>query len=196
VDKPISNFSIRLMLETLREIRPAGVDELLSEAGLAWLKGADLGDASPALVKTSQLAKVYAVVHQHLGETLTRLFLTNYGNKMAPMLLEHPTVKSLAQKSKTLPAAGRAGWAIKETCAFLNTIWANVQMREDPGAWYLEVDQCPICAGIQGASAPICASSEIIYTTLLRAIGGQWPTFKEVACRAQGSPLCSYRLAK
>jgi predicted hydrocarbon binding protein len=147
-------------------------------------------------VTTSQLANVYAVVHRHLGETLTRLFLTNYGNKMGPMLVDHPTVKSLAQKSKAIPAAGRAAWAIQETCGFLNTIWANVQVREDPQAWYLEVDHCPICAGIRGATAPICASSEIIYTVILRAVGGQWPTFKEVACRAQGNPVCSYRLAK
>src|SRR6185312_7659629 len=123
-DKPISNFTMRSVLETLRELTPAEAETLLREAGLERALTAPLGDSAPTIVRTSELARLYATVFKLTGETLTRVFLNNYGHKMAPMLLKHPEMVKRLEESKGIPAPERLGWAAREIQSFLNGIWA------------------------------------------------------------------------
>ncbi|MBS2030934.1 MAG: hypothetical protein JST54_23725 [Deltaproteobacteria bacterium] len=195
-DKPISNFTVRMVLETLHELDPREADNLVRQAGLERMLTAPHGDQDPPILRTSELAKLYATVFKLTGETLTRVFLSNYGHKMAPMLLKHPEMVKRAEDAKSVPADKRIGWAVREIQAFLSGIWADVSLREDGEAYYLEIEHCPICANIQGTRGPICASSEFLYTALARALIGQRVSFIEHACRANGAAMCSYRLRK
>jgi predicted hydrocarbon binding protein len=195
-DKLLSNFTIRHVVETLRELNAAELPKLLRDSGLEHLVEALPADDAPPTVRTSQLARLYATVYGLTGETLTRVFLSNYGHKMAPMLLKHPEMVKRLEQAPSIPAEQRVAWAVRETAAFLSTIWATVALREDAETFHIDVEHCPICAAIRGTHAPICASSEYLYTQLVRALAGKRLTFLEVACRAQGAAVCSYRLRK
>lgn len=195
-DKLLANFTIRNVLETLRELSPTDYVSLLRDAGLANLTTADLGDDAPRRVRGADIARLYGAVYKLTGETLTRVFLTNYGHKMAPMLLKHPTMVRLLAEQPSVPKAERVAWAMREIPSFLNEVWAAVGVREDDEAYYLEIAHCPICAEIHGTRGAICASSEFLYTALARALTGQRLSFLEWSCRAHGDPLCAYRLRK
>lgn len=195
-DKPLANFTSRNVLETLRELNPGEVQSLLRDAQLERLLTADLRDGAPPAVRTSELARLYATMHRLMGETLTRIFLSNYGHKMAPLLLQHPELQKKVEAARALAGAERLGFSVSEVQRFLNAVWADVAVREDAEAYYLEVERCPICALIRGTHAPICASSEFIYTALLRAVSGMRISAIEIGCRAQGGRCCSYRVRK
>ncbi len=195
-DKLISNFTIRCVLEAMRELDPSESHSLLAAAGLSRLKSHDLTDTAPPVVRTSELARLYGTVYRMMGEPVMRVFLANYAWRMEPMLLKHPEVVRLREKGKTIPPAQIRSWAARQLPQLLGAIWASVNLEEDPAAYYLVVERCPICIDIRKASRPICHSSECLYSAFARAITGQRLTLTEVACRAQGAPACSFKLDK
>jgi hypothetical protein len=180
----------------MREMDPSKSHSLLEEAGLSHLQTAVLNDFAPPIVRTSELARLYGAVFRSTGEALTRLFLGNYARRMAPMLLKHPEVVKLSEQRPAIHPVQVRAWTARALPQLLNAIWATVELREDDAAFYLEVEQCPICVHMHGTTLPICHSSEYLYTAFARAISGQRLTLSEVACRAQGKPACSFRLEK
>jgi predicted hydrocarbon binding protein len=105
-------------------------------------------------------------------------------------------VLELQQEAQSIPPEQRLPWAVAEAAKHFSNVWATVTMRETPKAFYFDVEQCPICSRIERAGSPICASSEVIYTSLVRALSDLRMRFVEVQCRATGGARCSYELRR
>jgi predicted hydrocarbon binding protein len=74
--------------------------------------------------------------------------------------------------------------------------WAVIHMTEDPQTWYLELEHCSYCAGIHGATAPLCQGATILYAALAKAATGRTISVTETACVAAGDPHCKFAVTK
>lgn len=143
-----------------------------------------------------ELERLYATVYEMLGESLTRLFMRNYGQRLAAQLLENTEIQGIIERVRTLEPAQRLEAFIRQYVQFSNRGWSAVRISEDQRAWYLEQEHCPNCAGIHGASAPICQSPVIVYGTLAKAAVGRPVQVTEVTCVAADDPHCKFAVTK
>jgi predicted hydrocarbon binding protein len=81
---------------------------------------------------------------------------------------------------------------------------AVYQVREEDDAFYLEIGRCPYCAEIVRRSVernlpvakPVCQLPVAIVDEMVEWATGEKHLVQEVACIAQGAPVCRFRIGK
>ena len=140
-----------------------------------------------------ELEHLYSTVYQMLGKSLTRLFMRNYGHRLAAQLLDNPEIQAIIAHVALLAPAQRLEAFIREYAPFSTRGWADLRVSQDQYAWYLEMEHCPNCASIRGASAPICQSPVVLYAALAKAAVGRPVPVTEVTCAAADDPHLQIR---
>ncbi len=184
------------VLQAVQETSGPQYASILRAAGLTRFIDELPEEGWQPVASREELERLYSTVYQMLGESLTRLFMRNYGHRLAAQLLENPEIQEIIERVSALEPAQRLEAFIREFAPFSNRGWAALQISEDPQAWYLEQKHCPNCAGIHGASAPICQSPVVVYSTLAKAALGRPVQVSEVTCVAAGGSRCKFALTK
>jgi hypothetical protein len=187
---------MRAVIQAMKQVSGPHYGQIINGAGLQRYRDSlPPADWQPAAT-TDELTQLYSVVYRMLGESPTRLLLRNYGTAVSAAIAELPWVGEMAARLPAGPPTEQLGWFVQELARFESQAWARQTVREDAHAWFMATSQCPICAGIQGAHAPICASDEAIYGSLARRILGRRVPVSEVECRAAGHPTCTIAFSK
>src|SRR5690349_22135857 len=106
----ISARTVHAVLHAVREISGAQYEHLLEHAGWARFR-AGIPPVSDELIATrTELESLFANVYALLGESLTRLFLRNYGRLLAMHL---PSKSTLQAAAAALPPGQRTAWFIE-----------------------------------------------------------------------------------
>lgn len=196
LDKRVPAVVLRMILEGIREVAGAQFPKVLTEAGLErYSSRLPPADQSPTVTEP-ELSKIYGTTFRVVGESLTRLFLTRYGQKLPEAMIAGPAGQSMLKDMAGVPEEQRLGKAIQVIADYGCRLWTPMKWSEDDEAYYLEIDHCAICADIHGARSPICANSEFFYGALARALTGFRVTALEVECAAAGAAKCKYRIRK
>jgi V4R domain len=191
----IPGQSLRQILLTLQASCGQQYEPLLKAAGLArFLHSLPPDDWNPAGT-TGEVARLFKVVYDMLGEELTRLFHRNNNLAIAEYLLHSPRGQQMIAQAAQMPPDQRLGWFVRETAVFSGRTWTPHTASEDADAWYLTNEHCLVCAGVQGAAAPFCGSATL-YAHMAKAIVGRRVRVVEVECAAMGAPHCKYALYK
>jgi hypothetical protein len=170
--------------------------KVLETAGLSrYLDALPPADQTPT-VTGPELSHLYGAIYRVMGESLTRLFLTNYGRKLPEALLASPWGKAMVEQASKAPPAERLGTAVRLIAETGTRVWVEMSVTEDAEAFYLEVRNCAVCKEMHKARSPICANNEYFYGAVARALTGMRVTALEVECAAQGAACCKYRLRK
>jgi predicted hydrocarbon binding protein len=189
-----------MILEGIREVAGSQFPKVLEKAGLShYAIELPPDDPSPTVTEL-ELSHLYGSTFQVVGETLTRQFLRNYGQKLPDAMLASPTGLEMqarvAEVPASAPASERLGAAIKAIAETGSRVWTNISASEDSEYYYLEISHCAICAEIKGAREPICGNSEVFYGMLARSLSGIRVSALEIECAATGAPRCKYRIRK
>ncbi len=195
-DKRVPGVVLRMILEGIREVSGSQFPRVLAQAGLdRYLDALPPSDQTPTITEP-ELSKLYGATFRVAGESLTRLFLTQYGQKLPEALLNSPSGQQMLASMKDVPTAERLGRAVHLIAETGTKLWVQMEVTEDQEAYYLSVSRCAICADMHQARSPICANSEIVYGALARALTGIRVTALEIECAAAGGTRCRYRLRK
>lgn len=190
----VPGMVMRTVLLATHESSGPQYPHLLRAAGLSRFIDA-LPAMSGELVATkTELERLYAAVYAMLGEPITRLFMRNYGQRLAPQVLENPELQEIIGRAAALPPEQRLTAFLQEFVPWQR--WAVIHITQDQHAWYLELEHCPYCAGIHGATAPLCQGATVLYATLTKAATGRTMQVTEVACVAAGDPHCKFAVTK
>ena len=195
-DKRMPELALHLILESIRDVAGSRYGKVLETAGLTRYL-----DAPPPADQTSnvtghELARLYGATYQVMGESLTRLFLTNYGRKLPDTLLASPWGHEMVEKASQAPPSERLGTAVRLIAETSSKVWGEQSVSEDTVAFYLEVRNCAVCREMRNVRSPICASNEYFFGAVARALTGVRVTALEVECTAQGASCCKFRLRK
>ena len=195
-DKRVPAVVLRMILEGIREVSGSQFPKVLAQAGLErYAQVLPPSDQSPTITEP-ELSKLYGATFRVAGESLTRLFLTQYGQKLPEALLNSPSGQQMVQAMEGVPQNERLGRAVHLIAETGTKLWVEMSVSEDQEAYYLSVSRCAICADMHQARSPICANSEIVYGALARALTGMRVTALEIECAAAGGTRCRYRLRK
>jgi hypothetical protein len=187
---------VRSILEAVQETSGAQYSGILSRAGLARF-AAELpaNDLAPVATR-EEIAHLYQTIYAMVGEGLTRLFLRNYGRILAGKVLLTPVGRQMLAEVAAVPDDEKRAWYVHRAAELSSRVWTRQIVSEDDVAWYWTSDPCPLCSGITGATAPLCASPEVLYSLMAQNIIGQRLRIAEVECHAQGDPHCKYAFYK
>ena len=152
-------------------------------------------DTTPTITHR-QLSQLYGTTHRVVGETLTRVFLTNYGRRLPESMLGSAIGQGMYEAMEGVPENARLARAVRVVAETGSKFGVEVQLTEDSEAYYLTVVECAICADIHNARAPVCANSEYFYGTMVRTLSGVRVTALEIECGAQGAGHCRFRIRK
>lgn len=193
--KHVPAVVLRLILEGIREVAGSQFPRVLAEANLTQYSELPPPDQSPTVTE-HELSALYGATFRVVGESLTRLFLTRYGQKLPDTMIAGPSGQEAMAKMQSVPDNERIGVAMHLIAETGTKLWTPMAVTEDDEAFYLEIEHCAICANIRGAKSPICANSEFFYGAFARALTGFRLTALEVECAAMGAPRCKYRVRK
>jgi bacteriochlorophyll 4-vinyl reductase len=190
----VPGMVMRTVLLATHETSGPQYPHLLRAAGLnRFIDAMPDGGWEPVATKT-ELERLYAAVYTMLGEPITRLFMRNYGQRLAPQVLENPELQEIIRRVTALPPEQRLAAFLQDYITWQR--WAVIHITQDQQAWYLELDHCPYCAGIHGATAPLCQGAAVLYATLTKAATGRTIQVTETACVAAGAPHCKFAVTK
>jgi hypothetical protein len=187
---------MRVYIQALHKTSGRNFEPLLIAAGLGrYTHALPPDDWSPAAT-ADELVRLNHTVYAMLGEHLTRLFHRNCGEAIFPGVLASPWGTKARAELALLPPEGRLAWFVQAAASMAERGWGHHTVTEDATAWYLTTAVCSICVGIQGVSAPICASSPAMFGGLAREVLGRRVRVAEVECVALGHPHCKYAFYK
>ena len=188
--------TLRYALLAVQQISGAQYEVLLTRAGLTRFRDAlPPVDLQPVATR-AELSQLFATTYELLGEALTRLFIRNFGKAIAETLVGSAPWLALAAQGAGVPRDGQRAWFVQQMAQVTGRNWSHMTISEDAAAWYLELEACPICAGIRGISAPICANVEGVWAAAARLMIQQRVRVAEVACHAMGAPHCRFAIYK
>ena len=188
--------TMRLTLQTMKENSGSQYGHLLAAAGLARYSEMLPPDDWTPSATVDELAELYHTVYNMLGESLTRLFLRNYGQGLARTLLDQEWGQAMLAQAPAIPATQRVHWFVDKWLAHTGQHWTLMTVVQDEAAWYLTPELCHYCAGITGVSAPLCAATEVMLRTVAEKIVGWRVRVVEIECAAMGSRHCKYAIYK
>jgi predicted hydrocarbon binding protein len=192
----ISGSSMRGMLLALQKVAGRNYEALLTVAGLTrYLTVLPAADQSPAATG-QEIAQLYTGVYQILGEALTRLFHRNLGEAYVAGIMQNPAHQQMRARIQAAPREQQLALFVQETRGLIERAWPGLRLSEDGAAWYLTVDQCVICAGVQNAGAPICGQLPALLSGLAKALLERRIRVAEVECRAMGAGACIFAVYK
>lgn len=196
-DEPLVPASVlRLILEGIRDVAGSQFPRVLEQADLQRYRDAlPPADTTPTITH-SHLSRLYGTTHRVVGETLTRVFLTNYGRRLPESVLGSAIGQGMYEAMEGVPEAKRLAHAVRVVADTGSRFGVEVVLTEDAEAYYLTVEECAICADIRDARSPVCANSEYFYGTMVKTLSGVRVTALEIECRAQGARHCRYRIRK
>ncbi len=190
----VTGSTVRYILDAMAAVEPSKVSPILERAGLKHLAGVT-ATATP-VASNGDLARVYATAYELMGETMTRLFLSRYGETVCETFLASPDGKALLAEAAAQPPQLRVAVAIKGMADRMSKSVYQTRFSEDEVACYVDVADCLTCDGVRHARAPYCASLETLFTALGRQVSGKRITCLETTCRAMGGATCRYRIWK
>jgi bacteriochlorophyll 4-vinyl reductase len=192
----VPGLVMRTVLLATQETSGPQYPHLLRAAGLSrFINAMPDGGWDPVATKT-ELERLYATVYEMLGEPITRLFMRNYGQRLATQLLENRELQEIIRRAAALPPEQRLEAFLKEFAPFSARGWTAIRITQDPQTWYLELEHCPYCAGIHGATSPLCQGATVLYATLTKAATGRTMQVTETTCVAAGAPHCKFAVTK
>lgn len=192
----IPGLTMHVVLAAAQAITGTQYRTLLTRAGLErWAEALPSPTMDPVATE-AELSHLFATVYLMLGESGTRLMMRNWGTTLAPMITQIPMIQQVAAEIAALPPDDQLPRAIARTQEITTAFWSPAHLREEDDAWCITLVECPVCAEIQGAHAPICDNLVIIYPRLLQVLVGHRRMVEETACRACNDPYCVYRIAK
>jgi predicted hydrocarbon binding protein len=187
---------LRAVLQAIQETSGPQYPNILRAAKLNRFIDALPEEGIHPVATREEFERLYSAVYQMLGESLTRLFLRNYGQRMAVQLLANPEMQQRIAHAATLAPAQRLEAFVHGYAEYSARVWAAIRITQDEQAWYLELEYCPNCAGIHGATAPICQSPVVVFGTLAKAAVGRSVRITELTCAAAGDAHCKFALYK
>ena len=190
----VAGMIMRTVLLATQETSGPQYPHLLRVAGLSRFTHALPPLSGEPVATKTELERLYGAVYAMLGEPITRLFMRNYGQRIAPQVLENPELREIVRRAAALPPDQRLAAFLQEFVPWQR--WAVIHLTEDPHTWYLELEHCSYCAGIHGATAPLCQGATVLYATLAKAATGRTLQVTETACVAAGDPHCKFALPK
>jgi len=79
-----------MILEGIRDVAGSQYPKVLEAAGMSrYANEMPPADASPTITEP-ELSRLYGSTYRTIGESLTRVFLTNYGRRLPDALLAAP----------------------------------------------------------------------------------------------------------
>lgn len=194
--KRVPAVALRLILAGIKDVAGSQYSKVLTQAELQrYVDSPPPEDQSPT-ISEPELSRLYGTTYRVIGESLTRMFLTNYGRKLPAALLNGPAGLEMQKAAAATPEAKKLETAVQLIADTGTKLWVPMRVLEDQEAYYLEISHCAICAEMKGARSPICGNSEVVYTELARALSGKRVMAIEVECAAMGAPHCKYRIRK
>jgi hypothetical protein len=187
---------LRGLLLGLDQIAGSQRATLLINAGLAqYAHTLPPADDSPT-IQGYELVRLYQMIYHMLGGSLTRLFHHNSGVAYVEGVLQSAWGQHMLAEGLTIPPAEKLEWFVREFAAFAGRGWMPHAVSEDASAWYLTPAFCPICTGLAGVSAPLCAQTPALLSGLSKPLIGRQVRVREVECRAQGAAHCVFACYK
>jgi predicted hydrocarbon binding protein len=187
---------LRPVLQAIHDTSGPQYGNLLNAAGLNRYTTAMPDSGWQPVATQDELERLYTTVYQMLGESLTRLFMRNYGWRLVGQLQETKEVQDMIARINALDLEHRLEAFTREFVRFSSRGWATIQVSQDDRAWYFELEHCLNCAGIHDAADPICQGAAVVYATLAKACVGRVIYVSELACAATGDPHCVFSLSK
>lgn len=195
-DRHVPASVLRLILSGIRDVAGSQYGSVLSQASLTrYAQALPPDDASPT-ISHRELSRLYATTHRVVGETLTRVFLNDYGRRFPEALLASELGEEMLAQMQGVPEHERLAKAVGLVAVSGEKFSVAVDLSETPEAFFLTVRECTICAEIKNARAPVCANSEAFYGAMVRGLSGKRVTAIETECVAMGDPHCRYRIRK
>jgi hypothetical protein len=192
----VAGLVLRTVLLATQETSGPQYPHLLRAAGLSrFIDALPEPNWAPAATK-AEVERLYATVYEMLGEPVTRLFMRNHGQKVAAQLLANPEIQAFLTRAATLPPEQRLGAFLQDFAPFTSRGWTPMRLTQDEQHWYLELEHCPSCAGIHGATAPLCQGQSIMYATLAKAAVGRAVPVTEITCAAAGDSHCKFAVTR
>jgi V4R domain-containing protein len=184
------------MLLALQKVAGRNYDPLLTRAGLTrYLTALPPADQSPAATE-QEVAQLYTGVFQIPGEALTRLFHRNLGEAYATGILQNPAHQAMCTHIQAASREQQLALFAQETVRLIERAWPGMRLSEDNTAWYLTMDHCVICAGVQNDGAPICGQLLALVSGLAKGLLGRRLRVAEVECHALGASTCRFAIYK
>lgn len=192
----VSNQLLLGMLQAVKQISGANYPRLLEQAGLSrYLTALPPPNNDPACT-AEEYSRLPAVVYVMLGEALARLFLRNAGTNLAEQAGSLPDIQAQATVLQHLPPDVALRSFVTGMAHATSRTWAPAIASEDATAWYIAVAPCPVCLGIRGTSAPLCASTEALFLGLARKMLDRRTRVVEIECIAAGGTCCKFAFYK
>ncbi len=192
----IPGNTICSVLDAVARVSGLQYRALLAAAGWQqWLVTPPPATWAP-IARPVDLSRLFSAVYRMLGEDLTRLFFTNYGNAMAEQLLAAEAGTELRQALARAPQPASLAEFLPVFTRVQAQGWGHATLHETPQAWLMTMDYCPVCSEIRGARSPVCTSGTAIMGQMARQIMGRRVRVAEVACVATGDPHCVYAFYK
>ena len=185
------------MLHSLHEVSASYYDLFLQHMG--WERFRDnLPPDDPTLIvaPNSDMEQLAPTVYGVLGESLTRLFLRNWGQKGAAEWVAAPSWAAVRQQAEQLAEADRPQWAIQQLDQVIAQLGAAHSITDEDSTWQLTITNCAICHGLHNVEAPICTSSTAFTSGVLQDLLGRRVRVDETECMAMGAPHCRFVIYK
>jgi hypothetical protein len=193
---PIPGSTMRAVLLTVQDISGSQYKALLERANLAhYVTNMPADDMRPGGT-SEDLIRLFATTYTMMGESLTRLFMRNFGTRAVKGMMEGEWVQQERTVLAALPPDQRLSRFVRDWAPIMSQTWAPVILSEDAEAHYMALAFCVACQGIRGAHAPICAAGDVIFRTMAEYATGLRVRVVEVECAALGAPHCKHALYK
>jgi bacteriochlorophyll 4-vinyl reductase len=189
--------TMAMVLHVMQEIAGVQAGPILTQAGLGRFLTTppDRTSMRPA-ASQEELIQLFRNIYRMLGEDLTRLFMRNYGESTANVLLQLPDVQALLAEIRPVPREQQMRRLAETLEPWMARGWAPLTITEDKDACYMAYEVCYACYGITGAKRPLCAAGDVIFARLAREALGRRVRVVEVECAAMGAERCKYALYK
>jgi predicted hydrocarbon binding protein len=195
VSRQLPGFSVKIMLEAMKQTCGSEHEKLLDQAGLQRFRTVLPASNFEPAATIEEVSALFAAVHDVIGRPLLKGFLATHGRLITEAVLEGPVGRDLIAEVKQAPPEQRVSAAVKALATMVSKSWSDVKVKEDDSSYMLSVVRCHTCARIR-SEAPMCADAETFYTGLMKGLTGRRMTFTEVSCRAAGDSACVYKLPK
>src|SRR5689334_23372665 len=141
-------LSVRLVLNTLREISGPQYERLVTQAGLGRFLANPPADSWAPAATEAEINHMFGVAYQMLGDKGIRLFFRNYSQRLVPLILQSDLMRAKVAevRSGAIPADRQLAWFVEAMSELANQGWSPVTTSEDRDAYYIEYLNCPLCA--------------------------------------------------
>jgi predicted hydrocarbon binding protein len=187
---------MRVVIEALQQVAGRNCVSLLTAAGLSRYNHRLPPDDWQPAASGEELVRLYLTIYEMLGEPITRLFHRNCGEVYVRSLAQSKWTQELSDRGRAVPAEERLEWFVREMAQMAARGWSPQTISEDATAWYLTAEFCPICVGLHGVSAPICAQAPTMFSGLAKDLIGRRVRVVEVECVAMGAAHCKVAFYK